>query len=287
MQADQLLRFGPYRFDSQTGQLWRGTLEVKLTPKALAVLGVLVTRPGQVVTKDDFFQTVWADTVVSDEALTSCIQELRQALHDDARKPRFIETVHRRGCRFLGKVVSSQHSGVSRTTVASDQSSVISPPLTPLLRSQLTTENWQLTTPLVGRDAELTQLHGLLEKAIRGERQIVFVTGEPGIGKTTLLNAFRQRLETGGWRLVPSPQASKQVPKSLLTDIKKHRAFRKEGHLMSLTLSYRERRALEELHPRRTGLPGLAASPGSAVAGRGRKCSRSGRTATGQSSDHL
>jgi DNA-binding winged helix-turn-helix (wHTH) protein len=100
-QPELPLYFGPYSFDSHTGQLWRGTLEVRLTPKALAVLHVFVTRPGQVVTKDEFFQAVWSDTVVSDDALTSCIQELRQALHDNARKPRFIETVHRRGYRFL------------------------------------------------------------------------------------------------------------------------------------------------------------------------------------------
>ena len=60
------------------------------------------------MTKDELFAAVWSDTVVSDAALTSCIQELRQALHDHARKPRYIETVHRRGFRFIGKVVSSQ-----------------------------------------------------------------------------------------------------------------------------------------------------------------------------------
>ena len=113
MQADQLLSFGPYRLDPQTGQLWRGKQEVKLTPKAAAVLRYLVTQAGQVVTKDELFAGVWPETVVSDAALTSCIQELRQALHDHARKPRYIETVHRRGFRFLGKVVSSQYPVVS------------------------------------------------------------------------------------------------------------------------------------------------------------------------------
>ena len=87
---------------------------MKLTPKGLAVLHILVTQPGQVLTKDDLFQAVWPDTVVSDDALTSCIQEVRQTLRDKARKPRYIETVHRRGYRFIGKVVSSQHSVASR-----------------------------------------------------------------------------------------------------------------------------------------------------------------------------
>ena len=86
---------------------------MSLTPKALAVLRVLVTRPGQVVTKEEFFQSVWTETVVSDDALAACIQELRRALRDDARKPRYIETIHRRGYRFVGKVASSQQSVAS------------------------------------------------------------------------------------------------------------------------------------------------------------------------------
>jgi TolB-like protein/DNA-binding winged helix-turn-helix (wHTH) protein/Tfp pilus assembly protein PilF len=114
MQAEQLLRFGPYRLDPRTTQLWRGTLEVSLTPKALSVLRVLVTQPGQVVTKEEFFQSVWGETVVSDDALAACIQELRRALQDDARNPRYIETAHRRGYRFIGKVVSDPLSVVSQ-----------------------------------------------------------------------------------------------------------------------------------------------------------------------------
>ena len=88
---------------------------MRLTPKALALLQTLVIRSGQVVTKDELFQAVWPDTVVSDDALTSCMQELRRALGDDARQPRYIETVHRRGFRFIGKVLSEQSSVVSQT----------------------------------------------------------------------------------------------------------------------------------------------------------------------------
>ena len=128
MQAGQALHFGPYRFDPASRQLWRGTQEVKLTPKGLAVLGVLVAQAGQVVTKEELFQTVWADTVVSDDALTSCIQELRQALRDDARKPRYIETAHRRGYRFIGKVVSDQLSAASQEEGVSNQHSVVRRP---------------------------------------------------------------------------------------------------------------------------------------------------------------
>ncbi|MBI3801478.1 MAG: AAA family ATPase [Deltaproteobacteria bacterium] len=177
MEGEQMFSFGPYRLDPTIRQLWRGTQLVKLTPKALAVLRVLASRPGQVVTKDDLFQAVWAGTVVSDTALTSCIKELRQALRDDARKPRYLETVHRRGYRFIGQVIS-------------DQLSVVSPPPAALPRSPLATGNWQLATHLVGREAELGQLHEWWDKALQGERQLVFVTGEPGIGKTALVERF-------------------------------------------------------------------------------------------------
>lgn len=72
--------------------------------------------------------------------------------------------------------------------------------------------NSQLLSGFVGRERELDQLQKWQEKALRRERQIIFVTGEPGMGKTTLLEAFLQRLEAGGWRLVPSPQASSLKP---------------------------------------------------------------------------
>jgi TolB-like protein/tetratricopeptide (TPR) repeat protein len=96
--------FGDYRFDVDTGRLWSGVREVRLTPKAAAVLAVLVTRAGQPVSKEDLFASVWNETIVSDDALTSCIQELRRALADDARQPRFIETRHRRGYRFVAEL---------------------------------------------------------------------------------------------------------------------------------------------------------------------------------------
>src|SRR5262249_1038722 len=102
MQTNRLLPFGSYRLDPQTGQLWRGKQEVRLTGKASAVLRLLVARDGQVVTKDELFAAVWPETVVSDAALTSCIQELRKALKDDPKQPRYLKTIHRRGFQFIG-----------------------------------------------------------------------------------------------------------------------------------------------------------------------------------------
>ncbi len=98
---DTAVSFGRYRFLASTGQLWSGQREVRLTPKAAAVLATLVTRAGEMVTKEDLFAEVWRGIAVSDDALTSCIQELRKALGDDPKQPRFIETRHRRGYRFV------------------------------------------------------------------------------------------------------------------------------------------------------------------------------------------
>src|SRR5215510_15550337 len=100
-----LVSFGPYRLDVENIQLWRGAQEVKMTGKAFAVLRYLVEHPGELATKDELFAAAWPETVVSEATLVSSIQELRQALRDDAKKPRYIETVHRRGYRFVAAVV--------------------------------------------------------------------------------------------------------------------------------------------------------------------------------------
>jgi DNA-binding winged helix-turn-helix (wHTH) protein len=185
MQTRQILSFRPYRLDLTASRLWRGKQEVKLTGKAFAVLRHLVTHAGELVTKDDLFQAAWPETVVSDAALVSCIKELRQALRDRAQERRYIETVHRRGFRFLGKAVSHQQSGVSGGELSGVRS-----PMSDVKNSHSALRTPHSTITLVGRTAELTQLHGWLTKALSGKRQVVFVTGEPGIGKTSLLEAF-------------------------------------------------------------------------------------------------
>jgi len=102
-----LVAFDRFRFDASTGRLWAGLEEVRLTPKAAAVLAVLVGRAGEPVTKDEIFAAAWPDTAVGDDALTTCILELRKAFADDARRPRFIETRHRRGYRFIAPASTS------------------------------------------------------------------------------------------------------------------------------------------------------------------------------------
>jgi adenylate cyclase len=98
--------FGRYRFEPATARLWTDQREIKLTRKAAGVLGLLVARAGQPVTKQELFAGVWRNSVVSDDALTTCIQELRKALGDDAKQPSYIETRHRYGYAFVAELTS-------------------------------------------------------------------------------------------------------------------------------------------------------------------------------------
>src|SRR5689334_13215168 len=117
--SDRFVRFGDHRFDLEADALWSGSEEVRLTPKASAVLKELIANAGKPVSKDQLFAAVWNDTVVSDDALTSCIQELRRALADDAKQPRYIETRHRRGYQFIAPLtqgpVTAPHSATPIT----------------------------------------------------------------------------------------------------------------------------------------------------------------------------
>jgi DNA-binding winged helix-turn-helix (wHTH) protein len=113
--------FGGYRFETETGRLWSGTREIHLTPKASDVLKTLVLHAGELVSKENLFATVWNGTAVSDDALTSCIQELRRALEDDSKEPRFIETRHRRGYRFVAPLTEEAPADVSGSRVSEQE----------------------------------------------------------------------------------------------------------------------------------------------------------------------
>ena len=102
MQAQ--ITFGSFRFEPATARLWDNGAEVKLTRKAALVLGALLERPGTPMSKQELFASVWRGIVVSDDALVTCIQELRRALGDDSKQPIYIETRHRMGYRFVAAV---------------------------------------------------------------------------------------------------------------------------------------------------------------------------------------
>jgi pimeloyl-ACP methyl ester carboxylesterase/DNA-binding winged helix-turn-helix (wHTH) protein/class 3 adenylate cyclase len=107
MASDLLLTFDRFRLDPSSGQLHGESGPISLTPKALSVLEYLASRPGRLIKKAELLDALWPDTFVADGALKVCIREIRRALGDDAQAPRFIETAHRRGYRFIANVAQS------------------------------------------------------------------------------------------------------------------------------------------------------------------------------------
>lgn len=176
-----MVSFGPFALDMENEQLWHDTRLIALKPKTFAVLRYLVQRAGQLVTKDDLLATLWPATYVSEAALTVCIGELRKALGERAKAPQYIATVHRRGYRFIAPLQTP--AAVQEPPRAGAGGHGVSP-----------------TRPgpgaPVGREAELAHLQHCWQRAQQGERQMVFLTGEPGIGKTTVVQAFVAHLET-------------------------------------------------------------------------------------------
>jgi DNA-binding winged helix-turn-helix (wHTH) protein/tetratricopeptide (TPR) repeat protein len=182
MHTGKQIRFGRFCLDLTNECLWLGTQAVFLRPKAFAVLKLLIEHSGELVSKQQLLDAVWADAFVGDAVLKDNIRQLRDALHDAAASPTYIETAHRRGYRFIAKISEPTHE-----TSLAHRAAV--PPTT--LKAAL--GSLTATSRVLGREAELDKMQGWLDRALSGERQIVFVTGEAGIGKTSLVEVFLEQ----------------------------------------------------------------------------------------------
>jgi predicted ATPase/DNA-binding winged helix-turn-helix (wHTH) protein len=141
--------FSSFRLDTVNRSLRCGERVISLRPKTFAVLRYLLQHPGRLVTKDELLDAVWPKTSVSDTVLKVCIRELREALGDDPQSPRFIETAHRSGYRFI---------------------------------ADIRTNNLPLPlTSFIGREREIVEIKSLLERA-----RLLTLTGAGGSGKTRL-----------------------------------------------------------------------------------------------------
>lgn len=169
------VRFGEYRLVRTEQRLWRGTEPVRLDPKTWDLLDYLVDHPDEVLARSTLLAEVWPDVVVSEDALTKAVHRLRTALGDDARTPQYIETVHRRGFRFLATPPGSE--------------------------STRRTAEEARTGHFVGRQNELATLTDAAVAAEDGARQMAIVAGDAGIGKTTLLEQLIASLPLR-WRIV-------------------------------------------------------------------------------------
>ena len=182
------ITFGQFRFDLANECLWEGTRAISLRPKAFGVLKILLEHPGELVNKQQVLDAVWPGTFVGDAVLKDSIRQLREALHDDAGSPIYIETAHRRGYRFIAKL--SQPAPSDNNLIAAP-----SPGAGPLAPDNTAPASPQGVVRMLGRDAELDKMRSWLDRAFTGERQTVFITGEAGIGKTTLVQAFLEQTE--------------------------------------------------------------------------------------------
>ena len=182
----KLIIFDPFCLDLVNECLWRGSQAIKLRPKAFAVLNHLVMHPGQLVTKEELLNAVWPETFVGEAVLKVTIRQLRDALDDDPNSPAFIETAHRRGYRFIGQLKAREQVHTQDREIEGETANVVLP--SSAVRS----------LEVVGRDDALSQMLSWLQKMNSGERQIVFVTGEAGIGKTSLVDAFVQSVASRG-----------------------------------------------------------------------------------------
>src|SRR5258705_2546109 len=111
MSTDTPILLPPFRLDRANEQLWRDEALVPLRPKSFAVLRYLVEPPSRLVTRQELQNAIWPGIYVSEGLLRSYIRELREILKDDANAPRFIETIPRRGLRFLAPVTAAAAPG--------------------------------------------------------------------------------------------------------------------------------------------------------------------------------
>ncbi|HXN21424.1 MAG TPA: winged helix-turn-helix domain-containing protein [Candidatus Dormibacteraeota bacterium] len=104
--SSDVVRFDVYEADLRAGELYKAGRKIKLQIQPFHVLALLLEHPGQVVTREDLQKKLWpSDTFVDfDHSLNTAIKKLRQALNDDKHKPRFVETLPKRGYRFIGKM---------------------------------------------------------------------------------------------------------------------------------------------------------------------------------------
>src|SRR5689334_20043977 len=108
---EQRIVFDSFSLDPTNERLWKGSQAIRLRPKAFLLLNHLVLRPGQLITKEELYEAIWPGTFVGDGVLKVLMRQLREALGDDPRNPRFIETAHRRGYRFIGAIAAPIQRG--------------------------------------------------------------------------------------------------------------------------------------------------------------------------------
>jgi predicted ATPase len=167
-------QFQSFALDTSNQCLLHNGEQIDLAPKLFAVLRYLVENPGRLVTHDELLEALWPETYVQPQVLRTYVLELRKVLGDDAAQPRFIQTLTKRGYRFVAPV--TEHSEAPRPRIE-------------IVPQDLRAE------PIIGRDDELDFLKSQVDLLANGQRRVVFVNGEAGIGKTALVDSFCRRID--------------------------------------------------------------------------------------------
>jgi DNA-binding winged helix-turn-helix (wHTH) protein/tetratricopeptide (TPR) repeat protein len=166
-----IFAFGDFELDLRLFELRRDVEVVAVQPKVLDVLAYLIRNRERVVSKQDLLENVWPNEVVSETALTHAVMEARRAVADDGANQRFIQTVRRRGYRFIAPV-DERNESARRPPAAFDPALPSAPAAAPN------------GSPFLGRDRAMAALRANLEQALAGRTRVVLLVGEPGIGKT-------------------------------------------------------------------------------------------------------
>jgi DNA-binding winged helix-turn-helix (wHTH) protein len=181
---ERTIRFGGFELDATAGELRRQGRVVRLQDKPLQLLVFLLGKPtAQLVTREEIQEHIWGSSRFLDfeDSLNQAVRKLREALRDSATKPRFLETIPRRGYRFLVPI----HEKAAETAPLPARSAV----------DLLSASKPQGIT--VGRRCELGKLNTVLQAAKGNGGRLFCICGEPGIGKTTLVETFLDRLTPG------------------------------------------------------------------------------------------
>jgi len=173
--AGTLYRFGAFELDPGLYVLRRDGSDLDVQPKVLDLLLYLVARRDRVVPKEEIMEALWAGVAATDDVLSRAIHAARQAVGDDGGQQSVIQTVRRRGFRFVADVDLSD-----------------SPQAAPEIATKKARPTRQ-GLAFVGREHELQRLEEALEDANQGHGRIVFVSSEAGGGKTRLLEEFSRR----------------------------------------------------------------------------------------------
>jgi predicted ATPase/DNA-binding winged helix-turn-helix (wHTH) protein len=175
-------QFEAFRLDSANGCLYHDGAQIDLPPKQFAILNFLVENPGRLITHDELLDKLWPETFVQPQVLRTYVLELRKVLGDEAGNPRFIQTMPKRGYRFVASVTDT-HGSVSASVSVASHSFASAP--------------HAVLSGFVNRTKELALLGSEFDRIAQCYRRVVFITGEAGIGKTALVDFFCRQLPAG------------------------------------------------------------------------------------------